>query len=386
MANPRYSLVNNVTEKTMEKSKIKFNSDKRLLLLSEGHNLELRLVNFQDSMSLRTEPWVTKFIHTVYTKEADDSFTAHFTLCPSTKYLGITNWRERCLCCKEAEDLYQYLNSHSLNKNSKELFVKAAKTTKRKFKMFLPVFVISDNLNPQNNNTLKILLFNDMKILFRISNYFEKFLRAGDTESYLKHFNNFGNTNCLNLIVNVSPKNVFDIQFKFSAAKNILIDNFDDPTVSAQFMEKSISDLNFDTDFVDQFDDDKHKEFFDTFIKPALVRVNQIRTSNQVIAQHDDDEQPLIGPPAEFLEMSAQQVVNDTDKALTQEEIAIIKSKSVPAIEIPKDVLAALPQPTVKEIKLKPEPTIVDVEQNEASVLSSEMLEIINSIEDFQRE
>ena len=178
---------------------------------------------------------------------------------------------------------------------------------------------------------------------------------------------------------------MFEIKFKFAPASQILINNFDDPTVSTPFMEKMVGDLNFDTDFVDQFDDDKHAEFFSTFIKPVLSRIQQIKERISAEEQNNQREETPSTLPDE---------VHDPVDFQEPQEPAN-QAMPLPAINIPKEIFEQSTKTKTivnEKVKQLPLPIIGKITETytpppeEASVLTPEMLDIINSIEDSTRE
>lgn len=341
----RFSLIDK-TEAGPLVDKPVFNNDSRMLVLKEGQQLRCRILRFKDALSTRKEPWVTKFVHTVFTKEEDGSFSSNFTVCPSTHHLNIKNWVERCSICSNLKPLDSKLKN-ATTEGQKFSIAKVIKTLKRKFKLFIPVYIISDSLNTENVGTSKILMLQSANYFYRISDYFNK-INKESPEQVDKYFNHFGDSDCFDFILNVDKDNVFEIAFKFERSESVLIKDFNTPTIQNAFVEHHITSLKFDEDFYEQkFDDDKHLQFFDMFAKPLLQKFNIQITENT----QEQDEIPPVQPAIfkkEQTESPADDILKDIEQPPKPEPTS-------PAVEIPllpktKDEIPLAPSAnTVKE-------------------------------------
>lgn len=258
-------------------------TDPRILILKEGHELRLRLLRFYTKLSARREPWITKFVHTVFSKNEDGTFTSHFTVCPTTQYLNIQNAQAKCKVCKAREMIdAEYIKVEQLDAKKAQYLAKTAKTIKRKFKAFFPVYIFSDNLNPENDGKVKLLMIQSYGDFKRIYEFLHKVRQSG-AELVGKYFNNLNTLDASDLMLRVSESNVFEVKMSFAKAETY-IQNFDE----TMFLEDCIDPLKFDSEFFSPFDSEKHDDFFTNYIEPLIARNLNRQTRTQSAAPTED--------------------------------------------------------------------------------------------------
>lgn len=119
--------------------------DPRFVEFKAGNTYKFRLL--LTSGIDRKDPWIVKQTHTFVGKDGYNWVT-----CPTSDYLG-GETRENfkaCPICTENNKLYAAYQKGS--KSSFELYCKL----RRKFNMFTPVYVITDPVNKENENKVKL--------------------------------------------------------------------------------------------------------------------------------------------------------------------------------------------------------------------------------------
>jgi hypothetical protein len=375
----RYSLVDNSNENEFSKN-VKFNSDERLIILQPGQTLKCRLLRFKDALSTRKDPWITKFIHAVYVKESKDSFTTKFTSCPSTQSFNILNPKNRCLICPLIDETYSKIKNAE-TENKKDSLYKVVKTLKRKFKMFIPVYVISNNGVLVNKT--QILMLQNMDYLFRINKFFRE-INAESPELVNMYFNHLGDIDSFNFNIAVDQKNVFDIKFGFEPAETPLIKDFNLPDVQKAFLEQHITPLNFDKDFYENsFDDDKHLEFFEMFASPLFQKIGVLNHKTEVPEQLNQEIIPDTPTkqitPEIFVEKNPV-VVSPTDEIIASVENTVAVPENTSTPKVLEEPVKQKETNILTETKQQETPTSNKLDQQQQDILDIyQQIEAINN-------
>jgi hypothetical protein len=258
---------------------VQFVNDNRILRLEQGHAIECRILRFSDKLSSRKTPWIVKTLHSVFEQINDDAstdqklFTSRYVTCPSTRYLGVKEWKEKCKICKFVDELFLKLNSSDLSKFEKQIIQKTTKTLKRKWKTFIPVYIINDSLSKENNGKSKVLMFNNFDTGARL----EKFFKFREDSS--NFFNSFTTTG-QNFKIEVSQDNIFEIKFYFAAAKPL----FSETEFNQEsFIEQHIKPLKFDEEFYNDYSEETCEEFYSKYVVPLVEKFRSHSTSNATL-------------------------------------------------------------------------------------------------------
>jgi len=129
------------------KRKTSLKNDPRLIHFKAGNTYRFRLL-FAEGKE-RVKPLVHKYTHNYFVKGADK---VGYVVCPTSEYISHKFGFNECPVCQQLNNWWE---EGKTSPSSKELY----STFRRQFNGFVPVFVINDPTNEDNNGTVKIMRY-----------------------------------------------------------------------------------------------------------------------------------------------------------------------------------------------------------------------------------
>ena len=279
----------------------------------ENNGYRFRLLSFTSSTSTRDYPFIEKFVHEKWDKDAEGKGVYKgFVTCPATKYVRPTlppkaNPFEICPVCK-------YVNSNFIAYKESEYKDKIAgkiiREHKRKYIALVPVFVVKDPNDPTNTNKPKVWVIKDKEIYDKLNVLIKK------QQALTKVFNGGP---AVDLLIFVKKEEVIvgegkpyqftrqDIKIdKFGFGKNVYkLDAIDDTLIEG---------FPFDDEFYTFSKEDELLKYYNDFV---------ISSSN---IPEDGIATEELAEPTDTTETTAPNVEEDTiteddEKVVTQDEI-----------------------------------------------------------------
>lgn len=122
-------------------------ADDRIIKLKAGHTYRFRLLWVPNPQTGRKEPIINKYTH----MHKDDDGSFEFVTCPTSEYLLGKKGHNVCPVCKYMNEVYREYDK-TKSRSAKEFY----DLYKRQIAGYALVYVISDPVNPENNNKVKI--------------------------------------------------------------------------------------------------------------------------------------------------------------------------------------------------------------------------------------
>ena len=258
----------------------------------------------------RKDALIHKSTHVYYDADTKDY---QWVTCPTSEYLEDFNGFRTCPICIENKELYK--NSKT-SPSCKEMYDRM----KRQFHGFALAFIVSDPVNPANNNTIKIIKYGvGMRKYFNkeIYDYDEDAWKKSDAEKEKEEaanvdkdeivgFGAFDIVNGFDLIVAVSAKSDEYKEYgcKFSRTASAV------PTTPEE-IAKSAIDLGFDKEFYTTSSKTDVLKLYNKFMSGSDISegtngVDQMDASEPIAAEKKVEqavkpavvEQKVVPPPA----------------------------------------------------------------------------------------
>lgn len=248
---------------------VRLSEDPRLIHFKPGNTYKFRLL-FTEGPERKT-PFINKFAHNFYdpgTKQLN------WVVCPTSEYMSDRQGFRECPICDQTSKWYK--EGENGSKTSSDLY----KNFKRQFNGFVPVFVVNDPTNPDNNGTVKIMRYGIL-----IKRFFKsKIFGINDKDNAVIEgadpigIEAFKLEQGRDLIVTVTEKTV-----DFNGKKTVFPEyacefspRLSDVKITEKKAEQDVKDLKFDEDFYVKSTMEQRVNFFKEFVLKEDVLADNI--------------------------------------------------------------------------------------------------------------
>lgn len=245
-----------------------FYVDPKLLIPRPDNVITCRILSFFVEGSDRKLPYIVKYNHGFYEKNPETGLLENdFCTCPTSPYFWgiIEKPFDKCKACTRTGQLWNEMNGTKdtppASPERKAILRKEYEKYKRRYCFFVPVAIINDKLNPENNFKVKILCLTNKQ-------------EGEDLRTQIIHhsknknliFNNLGSIDALNLVitttvaVGLNNKKYRANKFEFTKTTRTFVNANNEAEKQAfieKFYEKNIKPLEFDKHFYTEVDYDK---------------------------------------------------------------------------------------------------------------------------------
>lgn len=264
--------------KLKEKSTVSLKDDDRFITFSPGNTYEFRMIFWIPSDSTRTRPYINNVIHTYYN---EDTKSFGLVTCPCSEHLdNVPLGYKNCPICQMLPDWY---SEGKTSATSKELY----NTFRRQQNFFMPVYIVSDTENPDNNGKVKIFRYGTTLNKYIHKKVFGMDLDTKEIATNSIGFDVFELQNGYNFIISVGSKveklsngrtktyNDYTGGLEFSRDKTDIGKTLDE-------LEPELKLLRFEEDFFKPKDEKKLMEFYKKYIlKDDVVNTPEISTKSE---------------------------------------------------------------------------------------------------------